>query len=201
MVLTVSSSARHSLLCSAQLDGLEDATPIMGVTERTLQLPPDHTDILKDFHQWASRTHQGCLKTNSMLTSSSSPYSVPGKSAGHPEFVPASRRVSSTTQQGSVPSQHSGLASSSLQPGWDITSTAASSAEPLGPHGHPDSTSMNCGHVSAIGRDSILTRLCRCQGDPAPHRFVSPSPSGIRSFHTTADRQINVFYLRNAARA
>ncbi len=30
---------------------LEDATPTAKMTERTLQLPPDRTDILKDFHQ------------------------------------------------------------------------------------------------------------------------------------------------------
>ncbi len=129
---------------------------------------------------------------------------MPGKSDRHPEIVPPAGV--SVPPLNRILSPHSipGLRElyiSSLQPGWDITSTAASSAEPLGPHGHPDSTSMNCGHVSAIGRDSILTRLCRCQGDPAPHRFVSPSPSGIRPFHTTADRQISVLHLRNAARA
>ncbi len=33
---------------------LEDATPIVGVTERTLQLPPDRMDILKDLYQQTS---------------------------------------------------------------------------------------------------------------------------------------------------
>ena len=121
-----------------------------------------------------------CGSTSQNSATASRPYGHPERLASTSLLSPSSPPSRSIRSFHTTADDHE-LYISSLQQGWDIPSTTASSAEPLGPHGHPDSICMNCCRASTTRRDSTLTCSRRCQGDLATHRLASLPPSDIWS--------------------
>ncbi len=114
-----------------------DASPLVEAMGRTLVLPPEHAAIssLSPPAGVSVSPHSRILSPHSILGLRSSIFPLSSRLLSHLSSLHAKGSGLSTAQRMCRLEQYL----SSLQQGWGITSTATSSAEPLGPRGHPES--------------------------------------------------------------